>query len=90
MSDSQLDKSELNVPEKPQISPEQLKTPKEGNNNLISNKPLREQNRASENQPTLPNTGTSGTDFAVSLLCVLGILGLLGFGRWKKLFDLES
>lgn len=35
MSDSQLDKSELNVPEKPQIFPEQSKTSKEGNNNLI-------------------------------------------------------
>ena len=30
MSDSQLDKSELKVPEKPRIAPEQSKTSKEG------------------------------------------------------------
>ena len=30
MTDFQLDKSELKVPEKPRIAPEQLKTPKEG------------------------------------------------------------
>ena len=85
----QFDKPELKVPEKPQNAPEQPKTPTEGNT-PTPKEPLREQKRASENKPTLPNTGTSGTDFVLSSLGALGILSALGFGKWKKSSDLGN
>lgn len=85
-----LNKPELKVPEKPQKVSEQPKTPTEGKNTPTPNEPLREQKKASENKPTLPNTGTSKTDLAFSSLGALGILGALAFGKWKKSSDLEN
>ena len=85
-----LNKPELKVPEKPQKVSEQPKTPTEGKTTPTPNEPLKEQKRAYENKPTLPNTGTSGTDFVFSSLGALGILGALAFGRWKKSSDLEN
>ena len=90
MDAPQLDKPELKVPEKPQIVSEQPKTSTEGNNTPTPKEPLKEQNRASENKPTLPNTGASESDLVISSLGVLGILGLLGFGKWKKSADLDN
>lgn len=90
MDAPQLDKPELKVPEKPQIASEQPKTPTEGKTTLTPKEPLREQKRASENKPALPNTGTSKTDLAFSSLGALGILGSLGFSKWKKSSDLEK
>lgn len=90
MDAPQLDKPELKVPEKPQIASEQPKTPTEGKTTLTPKEPLREQKRASENKPALPNTGTSKTDLAFSSLGALGILGSLGFSKWKKSLDLEK
>lgn len=91
MGAPQLDKPELKVPEKPQIAPEQPKTPTEGKKTTPTLKqPLREQKKASETKPTLPNTGTSESDVVFSSLGALGILGLLGFGKWKKSSDLEN
>ena len=90
MDAPQLDKPELKVPEKPQIVSEQPKTSTEGNNTPTPKEPLKEQNRASENKPTLPNTGTSNSEVMFSSLGALGILGALAFGRWKKSSDLEN
>lgn len=86
----QLDKPELKVPEKPQIVSEQPKTSTEGKYTPTPKEPLKEQNRASENKPTLPNTGTSNSEVMFSSLGALGILGALAFGRWKKSSDLEN
>ena len=85
-----LNKPELKVPEKPQNAPKQPKTPTEGKTTPTLNEPLKEQKRASESKPTLPNTGTSESDLVISSLGVLGILGLLGFSKWKKSSDLEN
>ena len=90
MDAPQLDKPELNIPEKPQKVSEQPKTPTEGKTTPTPKEPLREQKRASENKPTLPNTGTSESDVVFSSLGALGILGALAFGRWKKSSDLEN
>ena len=90
MDAPQLDKPELKVPEKPQIVSEQPKTATEGKTTPTPKEPRKEQKRASENQPTLPNTGTSESDLVISSLGVLGILGLLGFSKWKKSSDLEN
>lgn len=84
MDAPQLDKPELKVTEKPQIVSEQPKTPTEGNNTPTPKEPLKEQNRASENKPTLPNTGTSNSEVMFSSLGALGILGLLGIGKLRK------
>ena len=84
MDAPQLDKPELKVPEKPQIVSEQPKTPTEGKTTPTPKEPLKEQNRASENKPTLPNTGTSNSEVMFSSLGALGILGLLGFGKLRK------
>lgn len=90
MDAPQLDKPELKVPEKPEKVSEQPKTPKEGKTTPTTNEPLREQKRASENKLTLPNTGTSATDLAISSLGVLGILGALSLGKRKKSADLDN
>ena len=84
MDAPQLDKPELKVPEKPQIVSEQPKTPTEGDNTPTPKEPLKEQNRASENKPTLPNTGTSNSEVMFSSLGTLGIFGLLGIGKLRK------